>query len=76
MARLTQSSNWLMQQIGGEVVLFHEYTEEEVVRFDPANPKQSVYRQIDQNQDLTNEEKWLAGFWAGYFYAHAKAQER
>lgn len=73
MARLCPGSTWLIQQIGGEVILFHEYTEEEVVRFDPSNGNETAQKQkyIHDHPRLTEEEKCFAHFWSGYFYAHA-----
>lgn len=72
MARLADG-NWLMQQMGGEVVLFHEYTEEEIVRFDPsdANAAAQAQKVIHDSLKLTHEETTFAHFWSGYFYAHA-----
>lgn len=65
--------NWLIQQIGGEVILFRRYTEEEVVRFDPADANAAAQAQktIHDSDQLTPEEKCFAHFWCGYFYAHA-----
>jgi hypothetical protein len=73
MARLAPESEWLLQQIGGVVVLFHEHTEEEIVRFDPANGDATAWSQqtIHDNNKLTDEEKCFAHFWSGYFYANA-----
>lgn len=79
MARLASSDNpWLIQQIDGMVVLFHEYTEDEIVRFDPAEGHQAAMAQkvIHDSEKLTDEEKAFAHFWSGYFYAHATLQER
>lgn len=73
MARIA-NGNWLMQQIDGTVILFHEYTEEEIVRFDPsdANVAAIAQRFIYDCDQLSPEEKCFAHFWSGYFYAHAK----
>lgn len=70
MARL--SENWLIQQIDGKVVLFHEHTEEEIVRFDPSSATLAAQAQkvIHNAPQLTDEEKCFAHFWSGYFYAH------
>jgi hypothetical protein len=73
MARLAPESEWLLQQMGGEVVLFHEHTEEEIVRFNPADGNAAAQAQlpIHNSDKLTDEEKSFAHFWSGYFYAHA-----
>jgi hypothetical protein len=72
-ARLIQDSPWLMQQIGETVILFHEYTEEEIVRFDPSDATAAAQAQkvIYDSERLSDEEKCFAHFWSGYFYAYA-----
>lgn len=64
---------WLIQQIDGEVILFHRDTEEEIVRFDPANPDHTALAQgaIARDPRLDQEQKSFAHFWSGYFHAHA-----
>lgn len=63
---------WLIQQIGGEVVLYHRYTEEEVVRFDPSNADATAKTQHTiWSSKLSDEDKCFAHFWSGYFHAHA-----
>ena len=69
------SETYLIQQIGQRVVLFHRYTEEELVSFDPSDRNavavaQSIIHRLDQ---LTPEDRGFAHFWSGYFYAHASA---
>jgi hypothetical protein len=73
MARLSEDGNWLLQQIGDIVILFHEHTEEEIVRFDPRNANAAAMAQktIYDSDKLTDEEKCFAHFWSGYFYAYA-----
>lgn len=73
MAKLP-GERYLIQQIDGEVVLFHLYTEEELVRFDPSDANASAIAQktIYDLEELSDEEKCFAHFWSGYFYAHAK----
>jgi hypothetical protein len=63
---------WLIQQIGGDVILFQRYTEEEVVRFPAGDPDAAAKAQktIYDDDRLTDEEKCFAHFWSGYFYAH------
>lgn len=64
---------WLMQQIGGEVILFHRHTEEELLRFDPsdADAAAGAQKAIYDLEQLDPEQKCFAHFWSGYFYAHA-----
>lgn len=73
MAQLPPDGEWLIQQIGGEVILFHRYTEEEIVRFDPGDPDAAAKAQsVIHESQLTDEQKNFAHFWSGYFYAYAK----
>lgn len=76
MSRLAPGSPWLIQQIAGEVILFHEYNEEEIVRFDPSNGNETAKKQkfIHDHPSLTEEEKVFAHFWSGYFHAHASGE--
>lgn len=69
MARICDG-NWLMQQTEGIVILFNEYTEEEIVRFDPGNANAAAQAQkaIHDSTLLNDEEKCFAHFWSGYFY--------
>lgn len=69
--------DWLIQQIGGEVILFHRYTEKEIVKFDPsdANAAAQAQKVIYDSTELTPEEKCFGHFWSGYFYAHAHRGE-
>ena len=64
---------WLIQQIDGEVILFHRHTEQELLRFDPhdANAAAQAQRAIFLLDELDDEQKCFAHFWSGYFYAHA-----
>ncbi len=72
MARLP-SETWLIQQIDGKVILFHEGTEEEIVNFDPKDGVAAAVAQgiIWHSDRLIDEDKCFAIFWSGYFYAHA-----
>lgn len=67
------SGDWLIQQIENEVVLFHRFTEEEIVRFDPTNAGGTAVAQhaIAVDPRLDKEDTSFAHFWSGYFYAHA-----
>lgn len=71
MARLP-SEQYLMQQIGAQVVLFEDFTERQVVRFDPADGN-AVANALDaiRGSELSDEDKCYACFWAGYFHAYA-----
>lgn len=71
MARLP-SQEWLIQQIGGEVILFQDGSEIEIVRFDPSNREAVTNAQRTIfDSELSAEDKVFAHFWSGYFYAHA-----
>jgi len=71
-AQLPPDGRWVIQQIGGEVILYHRDSEVEVVRFDPAEPASfGPAQQIIHESGLTEEAKSMAHFWSGYFYAHA-----
>lgn len=72
MARLP-SEEWLIQQIENQVVLFHEETEEEIVRFDPADANATAKAQsvIHDSPRLSEEDRCFAHFWSGYFYGCA-----
>ena len=65
--------DWLIQQIGGMVILFRRYTEEEIVRFDPSSGEYAAIAQgvIANCTELDQEQKSFAHFWSGYFYAYA-----
>lgn len=67
------SEQWLIQQIGSEVILFERDTEAELVHFDPANGNECAQAQetIHKSELLSDEDKCFAHFWSGYFYAHA-----
>lgn len=75
MAQLPPDGEWLIQQIGGEVVIFNRYTEEELLRFDPsdANASAQAQKRIYDLKQLTDEQQCFAHFWSGYFYGHARA---
>lgn len=73
MARLP-SERYLIQQIDGQVVLFEDFTEEEIVRFDPSDRQRCAVAQLAiHNSDLSPADKCFAHFWSGYFYAHASS---
>lgn len=64
--------DWLIQQIGNEVILFHRHTEDEIIRFSPgdASAAAQAQRVIAESPVLDVEQKSFAHFWSGYFYAH------
>ena len=75
MAQLPPDGQWLIQQIGEDVVLFERYTEAEIARWPAADADAAARAQavIHIDERLTPEQKCFAHFWAGYFYAHAGA---
>jgi hypothetical protein len=71
MARLP-SERYLIQQIGGQVILFEDGSEREIARFDPASQEAAVSAQkVIHDSELSDEDKCFAHFWSGYFYAYA-----
>lgn len=75
MARLP-SEQFLIQQIpDGDVILFEDYTEREIVRFDPSDQNATAKAQkVIFDSELSDEDKSFAHFWSGYFY-HAASYE-
>lgn len=73
MAQLPPDGEWLVQIIGENTIVFHRYTEEEVVRFPTvsANANAIAQRTIYTSPLLTDEQKCFAHFWCGYFHAYA-----
>lgn len=74
MAQLPPDGTWLIQQIDGEVVLHHRHTGEEIARWaaDDQNEIGPGLAEVTSDARLTEEQKSIAAFWAGYFYAHAR----
>jgi hypothetical protein len=71
MARLP-SGQYLIQQIGEEVILFEEITEVEVGRFNPASSIDSAkFQKVIHDSELPPADKAFAHFWSGYFYGRA-----
>lgn len=70
MAQLPPDGDWLIQQIGGDVILFHRHTEEEIVKFNAVDPDAIAKAQkvIAETDKLNQEQKSFAHFWSGYFY--------
>jgi len=73
MAQLPPDGEWLIQQNDGVVELFHRYTEEQLLQFDPADANATAKAQgeIHALEELDAEQKSFAHFWCGYFHAHA-----
>ena len=73
MAQLPPDGEWLIQQIDQEVILFHRWTEEEIVRFDPSDGNAAALAQkvIHEDPRLSDEAKSFAHFWSGYFYGNS-----
>jgi hypothetical protein len=71
MARLP-STRYLMQLIGPYAVLFEDYTEREIVRFDPSDRAAAEQAQeVIDGSELTDEDKVYAHLWSGYFAYYA-----
>jgi len=71
MARLP-SERYLVQQIDGQVVLFEDFTEREITRFDPGSVLASGHALEEiAVSELADEDRCFACFWAGYFGFYA-----
>jgi hypothetical protein len=84
MARLP-SEQYLIQQIGGNVILFREGSGHEIVRIPVLVPESDAddaplkvntdgfakAQKTIHDSDLSEEDKSFAHFWSGYFYAWA-----
>lgn len=77
MARLP-SGNYLMQQIGDDVILFEDGSERELVKFYPADRNTIAQTQLTTHEltELSEEDRCFAHFWSGYFYAYATQSQR
>lgn len=63
------SEKYLIQKIGGEVVLYRRDTEDEIVRFDPMDADAAAQAQYTiHTSNLSEQDKCFAHFWSGYFY--------
>lgn len=74
MAQLPPDGRWLVQQVDGTVMLFERDTEYEIARWN-AGDQNSIgpaLKLIAEAPELDLEQKSMATFWAGYFYAHAR----
>jgi hypothetical protein len=71
MARLP-SERYLMQEIGGQVILFEDGSEREILRCSPGDPA-DVDRaaEVLAASELGPEDMCFASFWLGYFCWHA-----
>lgn len=74
MAQLPPDGEWLIQQIGEQVILFQRNTELEIARWDvnSADSTMRAQKTVHLSDLLTAEQKCFAHFWAGYFWAHSK----
>lgn len=72
MAQLPPDGQYLIQQIGADVILFERYTERELVRWciDDPNATAMAQGEIYRLTELTDEQKCFAYFWSGYFHAY------
>ncbi len=71
MARLP-SDGFLIQHIGDNVILFEDHTEREIVKFDPTSPPAIMEAlKTIETSELSADDKRMAIFWSGYFFAHA-----
>lgn len=71
MARLP-SDRYLMQDIGGKVMLFEDGTERELMRCDPGDQDDVVRaRAAIDDAGLGDEDRTFAHFWLGYFARYA-----
>ena len=75
MAQLPPDGTYLVQQIGDRVILFHRHTEVEIVsaQADDGDAMARAQAAIHKSPELDVEQKSMAHFWFGYFYAHATA---
>lgn len=73
MAQLPPNGDWLIQQIGDRVVLFHRHTEVEIAsaQADSGEDCMRALMRIHKAPELNIEQRSIAGFWFGYFYAYA-----
>lgn len=72
MAGLPPDGDWLVQNIDGNVVVYHRHTEEEIVKY-PASDDNAMCKAqgaIHNDPRLTDEQKCFAHFWCGYFHAY------
>ena len=68
MARLP-SQQYLMQQVGNDVVLWEDGSEVEIVRFNPSDSDAVAKAQkVIHDSKLSAEDKCFAHFWSGYFF--------
>ena len=66
------NTDYLVQSAGPEIILFHRYTENELVRVNAndANAVAKAQKTIHDLPELDDENKCFAHFWFGYFYGH------
>jgi hypothetical protein len=71
------SEQYLIQEIGGTVILFEDGSEREIVRF-PADDGNAVAQaqKVIHDSELSPEDKCFAHFWSGYFYGFGACPAR
>jgi hypothetical protein len=77
MARLP-SGDYIIQQLGNnDVFVFEDHTERQIARFNPTDHDQLVEGLATIGaSDLSDDDKAMALFWCGYFYAYAREAQR
>lgn len=75
MAGLPPDGGILIQQIGGQVIIFDRYTEHEFLRIENPSDANTMAKAQKAIYDLSldPEQKCFAHFWCGYFYGHVTA---
>lgn len=73
MAQLPPDGMYLVQQVGDRIVLFHRHTEVEIAsaQADAGDDCMKALARIHKSPELNIEQRSVAGFWFGYFYAYA-----
>lgn len=73
MAQLPPDGEWLIQMIEDRVILFHRHSEQEIVsaQADDGEAMTKAQAIIYKAPELNVEQKSMAHFWFGYFYAYA-----
>lgn len=76
MARLP-SNSYLINQVRDDIIVWEDGTERELVRWNvyDTSATAKAQREIHESEELSDEDKSFAHFWAGYFYAHAVRPE-
>jgi hypothetical protein len=70
---------FLIQISSSEVVIYDQEGEGEILRFEAGGPKYKMMQNqaaIERLEQLTQQQKAMAHFWAGYFHAVACLVDR